>query len=135
MHGRYILPTFCLSNKAVPVPGNSASHRYRLDTIMAVKKLDPSRPITSAVVCWNGVERFDTAEGYIHVTKNLDIMGFNYCKTAWDDYHKRMPNQPVIITEASSNSGTRGCYDTDESAAQYYILDDNNRDIPFVNIL
>ena len=34
-------------------------------------------------------------------------MGFNYCKTAWDDYHKHMPNQPIIITEASSNSGTR----------------------------
>lgn len=95
---------------------------------MAVRKLDPTRPITSAVVCWNGKERFDTAEGYIPVTKNLDVMGFNYCKTAWDDYHKRMPHQPVIITEASSNSGTRGCYSTDESVAQYYVLDDNNLD-------
>ena len=93
---------------------------------MAVRKLDPTRPITSAVVCWNGKERFDTAEGYVPVTKNLDIMGFNYCKTAWDDYHKRVPNQPVIITEASSNSGTRGCYSTDESRGFYYILDKDN---------
>lgn len=91
-----------------------------------IRKLDPTRPVTSAVVCWNGKERFDTAEGYVNVTKHLDVMGFNYCKTAWDDYHKRMPNQPVIITEASSNSWTRGCYNTDESIGNYYILDPNN---------
>lgn len=91
-----------------------------------IKKLDPTRPITSAVVCWNGKERFDNASGYVDVTKNLDVMGFNYCKTAWDDYHERMPNQPIIITEASSNSGTRGCYSTNESIGQYYILDSNN---------
>jgi beta-galactosidase len=91
-----------------------------------IKKFDPSRKITSAVVCWNGKERFDNAAKYVDVTKHLDVMGFNYCKTAWDDYHKRMPNQPIIITEASSNSGTRGCYSTDESLGQYYILDTDN---------
>lgn len=91
-----------------------------------IKKLDPTRPVTSAVVCWNGKERFDTAQGYVDVTKNLDVMGFNYCKTAWDDYHTRMPNQPIIITEASSNSWTRGCYDTNESIGQYYIYDKDN---------
>lgn len=91
-----------------------------------VKKLDSTRPITSAVVCWNGRERFDNAEKYVDVTKNLDVMGFNYCSTAWDDYHVRMPKQPVIITEASANSGTRGCYSTDESRGQYYVFDPEN---------
>lgn len=91
-----------------------------------VHKLDPSRPITSAVVCWNGRERFDNAAGYVDVTKHLDVMGFNYCKTAWDDYHERMPSQPIMITEASSNSGTRGCYSTDEATGQYYIYDPEN---------
>lgn len=91
-----------------------------------INKLDGTRPITSAVVCWNGKERFDNAANYIDVTKHLDIMGFNYCKQAWDDYHERMPHQPIIITEASSNSGTRGCYSTNEDIGQYYILDRNN---------
>lgn len=91
-----------------------------------VKKLDPTRPITSAVVCWNGKERFDNSAEYVDITKHLDVMGFNYCKTAWDDYHKRMPHQPVIITEASSNSGTRGCYNTNENISQYYVLDNDN---------
>lgn len=96
-------------------------------TMMAeIRKLDSTRPITSAVVCWDGERRYDNAQKYIEITKNLDIMGFNYCKTAWDDYHKRVPNQPIIITEESSNSWTRGCYNTDESKGQYYIYDNEN---------
>ncbi len=91
-----------------------------------INRLDGTRPVTAAVVCWDGKERFSTAQAYIPVTKNLDIMGFNYCKTAWDDYHERVPNQPVIITEASSNSWTRGCYESDESISQYYIYDADN---------
>lgn len=93
-----------------------------------INKLDGTRPVTSAVVCWNGKERFDNASAYVPVTKNLDIMGFNYCKQAWDDYHKRMPKQPIIITEASANSGTRGCYSTNENVGQYYVLDPFNMD-------
>lgn len=91
-----------------------------------IQKLDPTRPVTSSVVCWDGERRYDNAGMYIDVTKNLDVMGFNYCESAWDDYHTRMPNQPVIITEASSNSGTRGCYGTDESKGHYCVFDSDN---------
>lgn len=91
-----------------------------------IHKLDPTRPVTSSVVCWDGKKRFNSAAGYIEVTKNLDIMGFNYCIEAWDDYHHRMPDQPIMITEATSNSWTRGCYCTNEEKGQYFIYDDNN---------
>lgn len=91
-----------------------------------IKKLDPSRPVTSAIVCWDGKERFDTAESYVDVTKHLDVMGFNYCVVAWDDYHERMKDQPIIITEASTSSWTRGCYDTCEINGHYYTLDEDN---------
>ena len=91
-----------------------------------IKKLDPTRPVTAAVVCWDGVRRYDNAEKYIDVTKQLDVMGFNYCRTAWDDYHRRMPEQPIIITEESSNGSTRGCYETDEKAGRYYPFDKDN---------
>lgn len=93
-----------------------------------VRKLDSTRPITSAVVCWDGEQRYDNAEKYVNVTKNLDVMGFNYCQSAWDDYHKRVPVQPIIITEESSNSWTRACYCTDESIGQYYAYDGQNFD-------
>lgn len=91
-----------------------------------IRRLDILRPVTSAVVCWDGEQRFDNARGYIDVTKNLDVMGFNYCHTAWDDYHSLMPDQPVIVTEESSNSGTRGCTQTDESKGLYCIYDKDN---------
>lgn len=95
---------------------------------MAVRKLDPTRPITSAVTCWNGKERFDTAEGYVPVTEKLDVMGFNYCLSAWDDYHERKPDQPILITEESSSGTTRGCYSTCEANGQYYVFDPDNLD-------
>lgn len=47
-----------------------------------IRKLDPSRPVTSAVVCWNGKERFENAAAYVEVTKHLDVMGFNYCMSS-----------------------------------------------------
>lgn len=93
--------------------------------IKEIERLD-NRPITSAVVCWNGVERFDTAEKYEKITRELDVMGFNYCRSAWEPYHISNPGQPIIITEASANSSTRGCYSTDEAAGQYYIYDRDN---------
>lgn len=92
-----------------------------------VTKLDPTRPVTAAVVCWDGVKRYEHARMFIGITdRALDIMGFNYCKTAWDDYHERVPNQPVIITEEAANSWTRGVYSTDESIGQYYRYDPEN---------
>ncbi|MCD7833652.1 MAG: hypothetical protein LUH00_06670 [Lachnospiraceae bacterium] len=50
-----------------------------------IQKLDPTRCVTSAVVCWNGKERFDTAEKYIPVTRYLNVMGFNYRRSFYLD--------------------------------------------------
>lgn len=91
-----------------------------------ILKLDSTRYVTSAIVCWDGKHRYENAHMYMNVSKNLDVMGFNYCESAWDDYHKQIPNQPIIITETSSNSGTRGCYATDESKGYYCVFDDEN---------
>jgi len=93
---------------------------------MEIAKLDGTRPITSAVVCWDGIQRFDSARYTIPVTKHLDVMGFNYCNIAWDDFHEAMPEQPVIVTEDTSGSSTRGCYSTDENKGHYFIFDPDN---------
>lgn len=115
-----------IGNEEIFSQHRAETQRTTITMSAEIRKLDPTRPVTAAVVCWNGKERFDNAAEYTAVTKHLDVMGFNYCKTAWDDYHERVPGQPVIITEAGSNSGTRGCYGTNESAGQYYILDEEN---------
>ena len=62
---------------------------------------------------------------YMDVTK-IRRYGLTTVQMRGDDYHTQISNQPVIITEASSNSGTRGCYSTDE-AGDTFILDDENR--------
>lgn len=119
---------WCIGNEEIFSQDKPETARTTVTMKMEVQKLDKTRPITSAVVCWNGKERFNNAANYVNITKNLDVMGFNYCTTAWDDYHERQPKQPIIITEASSNSGTRGCYSTDEAKGQYYVLDPDNYD-------
>ena len=64
---------------------------------------------------------FDADNDFYLNGKNLQIKGI-----CLHHDHAGMPKQPIIITEASSNSGTRGCYSTDRSKGHYYILDDDN---------
>lgn len=116
-----------IGNEEIFSQGRNETARTTMSMKMEVQKLDGTRPITSAVVCWDGVQRFDSARYAMPVTKHLDVMGFNYCSVAWDDYHEVMPEQPVIITEEASNSGTRGCYSTDENKGHYYIYDPENK--------
>ncbi len=116
----------CIGNEEIFSQNRPETARTTVTMKMEARKLDKTRPIISAVVCWDGKERFDNAAGYVDVTKNLDVMGFNYCPAAWDDYHRRQPKQPLIITEASANSSTRGCYETDADLGYYYILDPDN---------
>lgn len=93
-----------------------------------VKKIDSTRSITMAFCCWNGKDRFNTGKPFLNVSKELDVMGFNYASETWYEYHHElMQGQPMIITEASANSSTRGCYKTNEKSSQYYLLDPNNK--------
>lgn len=92
-----------------------------------LRKLDSVHPFTSAIVCWDGKEHFKDARKYFEVAQELDVMGFNYCMTAWDDFHENNPDIPVIVTEINAaNSSTRGCYSTDEYSGHYFTLDENN---------
>ncbi len=93
-----------------------------------IRLLDDSRPITYALVCWDGDTHYETAETFFDMTRELDVMGFNYSVPAWDHYHKNNPKQPIILTENNAaNSSTRGCYFSDESKGWFYTLDPDNR--------
>ncbi len=92
-----------------------------------IKKLDPTRPFTCAIVCWDGKDRYEYATKYFEIAKHLDIMGFNYCETAWDDYHEHINEQPIIVTEIdAANSSARGVYKTDENNGHFFTLDPDN---------
>ncbi len=71
-----------------------------------VRKLDPSRPVTAAMHdSWGSA--FSDA---------LDVQGCNYFPEDYDDYHQNHPHQPVIGSETSGTSTTRGIYVTDRQA-------------------
>jgi beta-galactosidase len=82
-----------------------------------IHRLDPTRPVTLAICLWNpaisGEEDLSRTPTPAAV---LDVMGFNYAVQAWERYHELNPDQPILVSEASTNFRTRGCYQThDES--------------------
>lgn len=61
----------------------------------AIKKYDPTRPITSAMTTWNqGWEIFDPLMA-VH-----DICGYNYQLQHAPDDHKRVPSRIILNTES-----------------------------------
>jgi beta-galactosidase len=69
-----------------------------------VKKLDPTRPITSAN---NEVEPNN------HVIRSgaMDILGFNYHENRWEYFPQLYPGQRYICTESTSSVMSRGYYE------------------------
>ena len=69
-----------------------------------VKSLDPTRPITTGN---NETE----PSNLLFKAKALDIIGFNYHEYNWgEQFKKKYPGLPLIITESTSALQTRGYY-------------------------
>lgn len=76
--------------------------------VAAVKRLDPSRPVTAAM---SGGHRAP-----INVSQAVDVVGFNYNQHVYDDFHRSNPNLPMLSSEDTSTFSVRGCQVTDPSA-------------------
>jgi beta-galactosidase len=68
-----------------------------------VRKLDPTRPITSAC---NGVSR----DNKVLTEGDLDLVGTNYDHKKIPELQKMFPGRLIIGTETTSALGTRGTY-------------------------
>ncbi len=77
--------------------------RYMRKMVAHAHKLDPSRLVTAGVNAWGSNADFGFAE-------EIDVMGFNYSLEFIDQYHKDHPDQPIIGTEVSNATVTRGVY-------------------------
>ena len=80
-----------------------------------IRSLDDSRPVTAAVCMWeaghcNEVVTDPEKQGML--APSVDVFGFNYFADVWDDFHSRHPDLPLIVTEDSTFSETRGCRHT-----------------------
>ena len=69
-----------------------------------VRKLDPTRPISSGN---NETE----PDNHLFRSGVMDIIGFNYHEYNWqEEFHKKFPNQKLIVTESTSALMSRGYY-------------------------
>lgn len=69
----------------------------------AVKKLDPSRPVTG------GINGGYTAEGYLSVE---DILGMNYHNKEFAEIHRQFPDLMIYGSEDSNAKTSRGTHET-----------------------
>ena len=117
-----------IGNEELCSQGAPEMARATKSIIHEIRKLDTLRPVTSGVCLKDHCMQHDHPDFLIPVTNNLDVMGFNYESYAWDEYHEKVPNQPIIVTEATSNSSTRGCYETDKEKGCFWIKDRDNQE-------
>jgi beta-galactosidase len=100
-------PSVILWSLANEEPEQGTERAARIVTTMKrlVRRLDPSRPVTTAM---------DNAWGQ-GVSGVVDVQGFNYKHgKEIDDFHRRFPKQPTIGTEVGSTVSTRGIYANDK---------------------
>lgn len=69
-----------------------------------VKKLDPTRPLTSG----NNETR---PINHIFRSESMDILGFNYHENDWGKFPEVYPGQKLIIAESTSSLMSRGYYE------------------------
>ncbi|WP_375433763.1 beta-galactosidase GalB [uncultured Hymenobacter sp.] len=70
-----------------------------------VKRLDPSRPVTSALTEQEPDKNFISQAGV------LDVLSFNYKHEGYPELPKRFPGQIFLATETAAAFETRGHYD------------------------
>uniref|UniRef100_UPI003B3B74AA DUF4982 domain-containing protein n=1 Tax=Spirosoma sp. TaxID=1899569 RepID=UPI003B3B74AA len=79
-----------------------------------VKKLDTTRPVTSALT-ENVAEK-----NFIYRSGALDVLGFNYKHEAYADLPKQFPNIPLLASETGSSLQTRGHYDMPSDSVRFW---------------
>jgi beta-galactosidase len=87
-----------------------------------VRDLDKTRPVTAGN---------NEPEPSNHVLRSgaMDIVGFNYHEYNWGDaFHKKFPNQKLIITESTSALMSRGYYEMPSDSIRMW---PKRWDIPF----
>ena len=94
--------------------GDSTAAPIARELAGIVRRLDPTRPITSASN--NG-----STENPVFHAGALDLLGHNYHQEAWADFPTQFPGEKYIITEAMSAYNSRGYYEQpSDSVAVYF---------------
>ncbi len=90
-----------IGNEEWAVENNEKGYRIAQRMTEEVHRLDPSRPATYANA------------GGREIVKGVDVFGYNYIiQNPIEEYHAKYPDHPVVGTEETTGSGTRGRYAT-----------------------
>ena len=87
--------------------GSRIGGQIAASQIALVRRLDPTRPITGALLSTGfgpGVE------------DHSDVIGVNYAIEKWSILHKAHPSKAVVVTETTAAVSTRGIYEVNELA-------------------
>jgi beta-galactosidase len=94
--------------------GDSTAAPIARELAGIVRRLDPTRPITSA-------NNNGSTENPVFHAGALDLLGHNYHHEAWANFPTEFPGEKFIITEAMSAYNSRGFYEQpSDSVAVYY---------------
>ena len=100
-----------LGNEEVSIQWKPQSRMITRTLRSLARSLDPTRPVTLAICYWNPVTDADEPLSNTPLpAAELDVMGFNYAHQHWEAYHAMRPDQPLIVSEATSGMRTRGQY-------------------------
>jgi len=90
---------------------------YRIAASLAarVKQLDPSRPVTAALILSSFGSGIDRA---------VDVISINYRIEMWEALHQGHPDKAILVTESTAAPATRGIYQDDKAAGFCSAYDD-----------
>nr|WP_315212469.1 beta-galactosidase GalA [uncultured Duganella sp.] len=85
--------------------GSEIGYQITRRMVAAVKRLDPTRPVTAAMNAGLFNEK--------NAAQLVDVAGINYQVPEYDRFHKQFPAKPVLSSEDTSAFMSRGEYTTD----------------------
>lgn len=103
-----------------PLQGTEQGMKMAAHMRREILKLDDSRFVTGAM---NG-----GVDEEIGAAQSLDVVGINYQLYAYDEFHERYPDIPVVGSETTSTFSIRGCYKTNFSKNQISCYDEDPAD-------
>ena len=110
-----------LANEEFSVQETPAGGRVAATMQDAIKRLDPTRPITYNAPVGNE---------FAGINEAIEVRGWSYHigKDTMDAYHAAHPRQPNVGSEQGSTVCTRGIYSNDKTRGYVSAYDDNKTD-------
>jgi beta-galactosidase len=106
-----------IANEEFSVQGTAAGGQVAATMQSAVKRLDPTRPITYNAPVGND---------FSGTNQVIEVRGWSYhVGKEMDEYHAAHPKQPNLGSEQGSTLSTRGIYTTDKKRGYVSAYDDN----------